>query len=260
MNETDGSARAEETADGGVRFYSRVIALLLFLTIVGGYFGEVYVPSKIVIAADANATAQNIRDMEGLFRLGFAAYLLEGLSDAALAAFFYLLLRPVRRDLALVAAFLGLVSVSVFAVTQLSYFNARLPLLESEYLKTFSPEQLNTLSLLMVKLYTNSHGLFMAFYGIPAVLRGYLIYRSGFLPKIIGMLFMVAGSGFIANNFIKVLAPDLSSPVLVAPMGIAVVSLFLWLLIRGVDEPAWRERAMRAGLVAPTPVARITER
>jgi len=187
--------------DVSVQRYARVAGVLLVLTIFAGGFGEVYVPSKIIVSADAAATAKNIRDFNALFRLGFAAYLVEAVCDIALALLFYALLRPVHKYLALLAAFFGLVSTALFAVAEFFYFSAPLVLKGSDYLKTFSPEQLNTLALLSLKMYAYGSGIFMVFYGMATILRGYLIFRSGYLPKFLGVLLMLGGLAFIVKNY-----------------------------------------------------------
>jgi hypothetical protein len=104
-----------------VSTYARLAGVLFLLTIVAGSFGEFYVPSQLVVPADATATANNIVASESLFRLGFASYLVEAICDIALALILYVLLRPVRRDLALLAAFFGLVSTATFALAELFY-------------------------------------------------------------------------------------------------------------------------------------------
>src|SRR5205814_3631917 len=131
---------------------------------------------------------------------GFAVYLVEAVCDIALALVLYVLLRPVRKELALLAAFFGLVSTALFAVAELFYFAASLILGGADYLKTFSPGQLNTLALLSLKLYGYGGGIFMVFYGLASAIRGYLIFRSGYLPRILGVLLVLAGFGFIARN------------------------------------------------------------
>ncbi len=138
---------------GSIQTWVRIAGVLLLLTIVAGGFGEFYVPSRLIVSADAAATAKNIRDSGWLFRVGFASYLVEAVCDIALALIFYILLRPVRKDLALLAAFFGLVSTALFAVAELFYFAASIILGGAGYLKTFSPDQLNTLALLSLKLY-----------------------------------------------------------------------------------------------------------
>ena len=222
-----------------VQTYARVAGVLFLISIVAGGFGEAYVPSKLIVSADATATAKNIHAFDSLFRMGFAIYLVEAVCDIALSLVFYVLLKPVRKDLALLAAFFGLVSTALFAVAELFYYAASLVLGGSAYLKTFSPDQLNTLALLSLKLYGRGAGIFMVFYGMASVLRGYLIYRSGYLPKVLGALLAFAGLGFIVKNFALVLAPAYASDLLLLPMFLAALSLTVWLLVKGVDVEKW---------------------
>jgi len=217
--------------------------VLFLLTIVAGFFGEVYVPSKVIVSGNATATAKNIMTFNSLFRLGFASYLVEALCDVALALIFYVLLRPVNKNLALLAAFFGLVSTALYAVAELFYFVALIILSGANSLQAFSPDQLNALALLSLKVFGYGGGIFMAFYGVANVLRGYLIFRSRYLPKFLGVLLALAGLGFIAKNFTLVLAPAYSSNALLLPMFLAVLSLTVWFLVRGVDVPKWQARA-----------------
>jgi hypothetical protein len=145
------------------------------------------------------------------------------------------LLRPVHKHLALLAAFFGLVSTALFGVAELFYFSSSLVLRDAEYLKSFSPDQRNTLALLSLKTYGLGSGLFMAFYGIASIIRGYLIFRSGYLPKFLGVLLALAGLGFVARNFVLVLAPQYVSSVFLLPMFVAGVSLMVWFLVKDVD-------------------------
>ena len=228
-----------------VRTYVRVILVLFLLTMVGGFFGELYAPSKLIVSNDATATANNIIESNWLFRLGFAAYLLEAICDIGLTAMMYLLLRPVSKALALVAAFFGIVSTATFAGAQLFYFAASFILGGAEYLKTFSPDQINTLALLSLKFAAYGSGIFMIFYGVASFIRGYLIYRSAFLPRFLGVLLMLGGLGFIGRNFALVLAPAYASGLFLMPMFIAGISLTAWFLVKGVDVQKWEARAQR---------------
>jgi len=226
--------------------YTRVAGVIFLISMIGGFFGELYIPSSIIVSGDADATAKNIVTSNFLFRLGFAAYLVEAVGDIALSLVMYILLRPVRKDLALLAAFFGLVSTSVFAVSELFYFGSSIFLGEAQYLKSFSPSQLNTLSMLSLRMYGLGAGIFMVFYGIATGLRGYLIYRSGFFPRVLGVLLMLAGGGFIARNFVLVLAPAYASNLFLAPMLLAGVSMTAWFLVKGVDIPKWEAKAATA--------------
>ena len=202
---------------------------------VGGGLGEFYIPSTLIVSGDAVATARNVVASNTLFRLGFATYLVEAVCDIALAWILYVLLRPVRRDLALLAAFFGLVSTAVFAGAELFYFAPTFILGGADYLKTFSSAQLETLALLSLKFYTYGAGIFMALYGIATALRGYLIYRSDYLPKALGVVVMIAGLCFITSNFILVMAPAYASAFLALPMALAGLSLTVWFLVKGID-------------------------
>src|SRR5688500_18643807 len=101
--------------------------------------------------------------------------------------------------------------------------------------------------MVLLRMYGLAAGIFMAFYGIATGIRGFLIYRSGFLPRALGVLMMLAGLGFITRNFVLVLAPAYLSNVFLVPMFLAGLSLTLWMLMKGVDVPKWEARAAGAG-------------
>lgn len=221
-----------------VKTYSHAVGIFLLLSIFGGWFGELYVPS-VIMTGDAATTADQLRLNEDLFRLGFAAYLVEAFSDIVLAWLFYVLLKPVHRDLALLSAFFGLVSMSLFAVPKMLYFAAPMFLKESGYLTGFSPDQLDSLASVFVSLYGALGGLSMLFYGTAWIIRGYLTFRSGYLPRFLGALMVAAGLGFVAKNITLVLAPPYSSDILLAPMFLNLVVLAVWMPFRGVDQDKW---------------------
>ena len=227
----------------GVQTYARIAGVLLLVSMLAGGFGEMYAPSRIIASGDAALTAEHLRNFDFLFRLGFASYLIEALCDIAIAWILYVLLRPVQRDLALLSAFFGLVSTAVFACAELFYFASSLVLRDAAYLKSFSPDQRNTLALLSLKTYGLGAGAFMVFYGVASLIRGYLIFRSGYLPKFLGVLLMLGGLGFVTGNYLLVLAPQYSSALLYVPVMLAVASLTVWFLVKGVDVSTWRERA-----------------
>ncbi|MEA2764823.1 MAG: hypothetical protein QOK07_1227, partial [Gemmatimonadaceae bacterium] len=216
---------------------------LFLLSMVAGFFGEFYAPSHVIVSGDAAATAKNIVASNLLFRAGFAAYLVEAVCDISLSLVMYEIIKPVRKDLALLAAFFGLVATAVFAVAELFYFGSSLIVGGAGSLKSFSPDQLNDLGLLSLKMYGLGSGIFMVFYGLATFLRGYLIYRSGYLPKALGALFALAGLGFIVSNVLLVLAPAYGSALLLFPMFLAGVSMTVWLLVKGVDVEKWEAKA-----------------
>lgn len=215
--------------------YARVAGVAMLLSIVFGLLGEMILPEKIVVARDAAATAANILGHPTLFRLTFAAYLVEGICDVALCVFFYILLRPVDRRLALLSAFFGIASMTLYAVSQSSFYAASLVLGDSAGIDAFSPDQRNALAYLAIRISGTIAWLFLCLYGIASMLRGYLIARSTYLPRILGILFIIGGAGFLLRSATFLLAPTLSSPVLLLPMALAGIPTMAWLLIRGID-------------------------
>jgi hypothetical protein len=207
----------------------------MLLSIGCGYFGEAYVPSKLIVGTDAAATAANLISSTALFRIGFATYLIEAICDISLALVFYVLLKPVNKNIALLSAFFGLVSTTLYAVAELFLFGALVTLRNRNALAAFSPDQINTLALVFTKLFGNAGWLFLGFYGIATVLRGYLIYRSAYFPRVLGVLLIIGGAGFIAKNFTFVLVPAYASNALLLPMCIAGITVMLWFFIKGAS-------------------------
>lgn len=224
------------------RSYARIAGVLFLMSALAGGFGEIFVPLQLVVSGDAAATARNIVDSNLLFRLGFASYLVEALCDISLTLVLYVLLRPVHRHLALLAVFFRILSTATFAMTELFYVAPALILGGADYLRAFSPDQLNSLALLSLRFYAYGSGLFMVFYGVPSIVLGYLMFRSGYFPKFLGVLLALGGLGFVASSFLLILAPAYASFVLILPTALAGLALTLWLLIRGVDVAKWEEK------------------
>ena len=214
--------------------YSRVAGVAMLLSIVFGFLGEMILPDKIVVRGDVAATAANIVGHPALFRLTFAAYLVEGLCDIALCVFFYILLKPVDRNLALLSAFFGIASMVTFAVAQSSFFAASLVLGNTPGMDAFTSDQRNALAYLAIRISGTIAWLFLCLYGTASMIRGYLIARSTYLPKILGVLFMIGGAGFFLRSASFLLAPQYSSPVLLLPMALAGIPMMGWLLFRGI--------------------------
>jgi len=116
------------------------------------------------------------------------------------------------------------------------------------YLQTFSPDQLNTLALLSLKLFGLGAAIFTVFYGVAWIVRGYLIFRSGYLPKFLGVLMTIGGLGFVARNFLLVLAPAYPSGSLLLLLFPGGLILTIWLLVKGVDRSKWEAKVSAANI------------
>jgi len=229
-----------------VQRYARVAGVLFLISLVAGGFGEAYAPSKIIVSGNAAATVANITNFNFLYRLGFAAFLTESLCDIALVLIFYALLRPVSRELSLLAAFFGLVGTAVFAVGELFYLAPTLLVGNSAYLTTFSTDQINALVQLSFRFAALAGMATTTYYGMSWLVRAYLIVRSGYLPKFLGVLMAAGGAGFVLRNFLLILAPAYAATWLLMLMIPGGLILTFWLLVKGVDMSRWDERVKAA--------------
>jgi hypothetical protein len=245
-NEMAQTARVGATS---VQTYARTAGVLFLISAVAGGLGEFFVPSLLVVSGDATATANNIVASESLFRLGLAGYVVEGLCDVALTLVLYVLLRPVHPNVALLAVFFRLVSTAVFGIAEVLFYSGPLLILSgADHLKTFSPEQLNTLAYLTIRLFGYGSGIAFVFYGVGSLIFGYLIYRSGYLPRLIGVLLAISGLGFVIRTFLLVLAPAYATSALLLPTAVAGLALTAWLLVKGVDEAKWKRTVELRGV------------
>ena len=163
----------------------------------------------------------------------------------ALTALFYGLFKPVNRTLALLATFFSLAGCAIQAFGSVFQLAPLVVLGGSPYLSVFKAEQLQALALMFLKLNTEAADISLVFFGLFNLLIGYLIFRSTFLPRILGALMALSGLGWLTF-----LSPPLANYLFtyIAAIGIlAEALLMLWLLVKGVNEQRWQERASAAG-------------
>jgi hypothetical protein len=232
---------------------ARIGGALYLIIIVLGALGEAVVRGSIIVPGNATATAANLRSMDWLWRLGVAGEIVLLTCATALALILYVLLRPVSRDLALVAVFFNLVCIAIEGVAAVSLAAALLPMTNAAYVNAFTPEQLNVMAMLSVRSHTVGFGIALIFFGVECVILGYLISRSGYIPRSIGVLMQIAGVCYVINSFALLLSPPLSSwlfPAILLPSLIAELSLALWLLVKGVRTEKWDQHLPSAELAA----------
>ena len=230
----------------------------LYLAIIGlGIFAEVLVRQRLLVAGDAMATAANIRAHELLWRWGIAAELVSLICVTVLLLVWVVLLRPVHRDLTILAVAFVVVAHIVQAASLVDLWATLFPLGEAGYLQAFTPEQLAAMSRLTARAHAHGFGVSLLFSGCFFLVAGYLIFRSGYLPRFIGVLYQIAGVGYVAHTFVMVLAPGLVGRVFLAalaPVLLGELSLSLWLLVKGVDVEGWNRRQMGPALEARSSV------
>lgn len=220
--------------------HARIGGVLYLIIIAAGLFGELFVRGKLVVPGDATATLNNIKSFELLWRLGIAVNLFHLACSVALALIFYILLRPVSRDLALLAVLFNLVAITLEAASKLFLLPALFISGNATYLQAFAPEQLHTLAYLSNRSHSYGFNISLIFFGFECVLLGYLIFKSQYLPKILGILMQIAGVSYLANSFALLLAPTFVNIAVLVPAFIAELSLALWLTVKGVNAEKWR--------------------
>jgi Domain of unknown function (DUF4386) len=230
----------ERIADAPPRPRARltgVVYLFYFLTAV---LGEVFLRG-MVVEGDAAATANNILGHQALFRLGLATGLISTASYIAVTALFYDLFKPVNRSLSLLAAFFSLVGCAILAFASLFQVAPLVVLGSGQYLNIFTAEQLRSLAYLFLELYGEGVNICFVFFGVYCVLIGYLIFKSIFMPRILGVLMAFAGLGWLTF-----LSPPLANHLLPYNLilgFVAELALMLWLLAMGVNVQRWKEQA-----------------
>ncbi len=234
----------DRTIETSPQRYARTGGALYLAIILLGGFAEGYVMNKLVVPGDNAATAQNIQASPTLWQLSVAGNLIVPVLAVALTWVFYLLLRPVGRQLVLLSVFLNLVSLSVEAVSKL-FLLAVLPTLNASYPNAFEPRQLQALANLALTSHGIAFNIALIFFGCACLVDGYLIFRSGYLPRVIGILMQIAGVSYLIACFAALFAPALSdriTPAILLPPLIGESSVCLWLLLMGVDVAKWKER------------------
>lgn len=209
----------------------RVAGAMYLAIIVLGLFGEAFVRGALVDGGDAAATAANIMGAETLWRAGIAGDLVMHVLDVPLIVFFYLLLRPVSQALALLATVFNIVQTCMLAANKLTLV-AALSLVTASA-RSADSSSLHELALHAISLHGHGFGLGLIFFGLTCLVRGVLMFKSGFVPRPLGALLVLAGVSYLVNSFALLLAPSLAAmlfPAILLPALVAELALSLWLL------------------------------
>jgi len=229
------------TVDTSPQLYARMAGVSYLLGALTSVLGQMVVLGMFVVSGSATATAANILAHMPLFRLGFVSSLMTVPFHIVWAVFFYVLFKPVNRSVSRLAGFVMLVACTMWALSSLLYLAPLLVLQGKTSLSAFAPEQLQALALVFLKLNGQAFDIGLVFFGLWCILIGYLIARSTFLPRTIGVLYALAGLGYLTLLW-QPLAKYLY-PYNLALAGPGEISLLLWLLVKGVNVPKWKEQA-----------------
>jgi Domain of unknown function (DUF4386) len=211
-------------------------------------FANFYVLGNLVVASDAKATAENIMASSGLFRIGIFCFLLVAVLDVLVAWALHILLEPVNRNLSLLAAWFRLLYVAVF-VLALSPLLGVLNLLSASEFKSLETSQLQAQVMLSLGAFRSGWDLGLVLFGFHLLVLGYVVFKSGFIPKWLGALLGIAALGYLADSFGKFLIPNYSITI-AAFTFIGEVVLIFWMLWKGITG---LETAPRARPERPSP-------
>jgi len=235
----------ERIEEASPRFKARMAGVCQLMEAITAAFGEVIIPGKLVVAGNAAATAANILGHQPLFWLGFVLSLIGVAFHIAWALLMYELLKPVSRSLSRLAAFVILVGCAIQALTSLLYLAPLVILQGGSPFSAFTPEQLQALALVFLRLDDYAFQIYLVFFGAWCLLIGYLIFRSTFLPRVLGVLLAISGLGWVIY-----LSPPLAHrlwKIIDAASALGEIPLELWLIVMGVNAQRWKEQAGAAG-------------
>ena len=230
--------------------YARIAGLLYLLMFSLGILGILYVPSTLIVSGDAAATANNIMASESLFRLSIVSALLIQIVQIFLVLVLYKLLKPVNKIYALFMVVFALAAVPIAMLNELNNIAALLLLKGSNFLTIFKADQLHAQVMFFLDLH--EHGIFIAqiFWGLWLYPMGYLVFKSNFIPKIIGIFLIVACLGYLLG-FVKFFIFPNFDLVLIEYMSLGEIPIIFWLLIKGVNVEQWEKRAFESAEYNP---------
>lgn len=236
-------------ADASPRAYARLAGALYLLIFFVGPFAFFMGRTSVVVPGDPIATVESLMASESMFRLGIVAETIIVLVEFVVSAILYVLFRPVSRPLSLAAAFARFAQAVLQAVNLITAVPALLLLGGAGYLSVFEPAQLDALVLLFMDANAFMIIIWGLIFGFHLLLLGYLVYQSGYMPKVLGILLIAGAVGYLAQSYGHILVPqfdDILSTVVIVLSIPGELAFTVWLLWKGVNVERWKERALEA--------------
>jgi hypothetical protein len=224
---------------------ARVAAFVFLIIFFLGMSTELFIRPGMIVPGDPAATVKNIAASEALFRLSLASDLVRQMFLMLLPLVLYKLLKPVNKNIASLMVIFALVSVPISMLNELNHFAVLLLSSGAGYLTAFKADQLNTLVMFFLEL--RKYGTFIPqFFSLWVLLLGYLVFRSGFLPRILGILLMLGGLCYTVLAVLFILFPNFDATIFGLFAFIGESLFYLWLLIKGVNVEEWEKRALKS--------------
>jgi hypothetical protein len=222
---------------------ARLVGIFALIGIAAGAFDLGYVRNTLFVTGDPAATVHNILTHQTLFRLGFGAHMLLLLCNVPNEIIFFILIRRVNVVVAAVAMSCGLIGT---AIESLDMLNAYVPLqlaLENHAVSAFTPAQVQSIAYLALQLQNVGLVISFVFYGLDEMLTGSLIFRSKFLPRVLGVLLGIAGFCYFTDGFVSFLSPALIAriyPYILFPCAPGETLISLWMAVMGLNVVKYR--------------------
>jgi len=216
---------------------ARIAGILILIISPFAIFSMMYVTSKLIVPGDAWATASNIMASEGLFRLGMVSDSVVFLLEIVIVVMLYVLLKPVSKTLSLVAALSRLAMTVIQGINLLNNFTVLMFLSGADYLTVFEAGQLNSLVLLFLNAYEYVTHIWGLFFSLHLFFLGYLVYKSGYIPRILGIVLVIASVCYLIQSWGIILLPTYEEICAwIGFLSIIEVAFPIWLVIKGVKD------------------------
>jgi hypothetical protein len=233
-------AEMTTTAHASVNKTARLAGGLYLAMMPFAFFGILYVPSVLLVRGDAATTSRNIMASESLFRSGTVSHLIGQIIFIFLVLALYRLLQPVNKGQALLMVILALLGIPMAFLNEVNYL-AALRLLSGAGDGAFTSTQQQALAMLFLDLRQAGILVTQVFWGLWLLPLGSLVFGSGFLPKLLGVLLMIGGAGYLIDAGTQLLFPGL--PTIAQFTFIGELLFPLWLLVKGVNVEQYRQHA-----------------
>lgn len=224
-------------------------AICYVVLLVAGPIGLMYMPEQIVVAGDATQTAQNLRANMGVFNIGLTAQIVIVVTEIVLTALLYVLLKPTSQTTALMATFARLAMTIVMAINLIPLLMMAEAASGATYLAAFTPTQLDGLVLFFFQFHNAGTVTWQLLFAVHMLLLGILVFRSGYLPRVIGLALIIGSPSYAFDSFgqifglMDVSAFSLTTNILLGVSAVGELGLAIWLLLKGVNLEKWRQKS-----------------
>lgn len=226
-------------AEKSLSFYAKVAGISLLLVVIAGIFANVFVLGALLVPDDAAATADNITSSNLLFRFGILVFIFMFMLDLVIAWALYILLKQVSKTGALLTIFFRAVYAAISAAPLASLLSISYLLSDGAQLGALDPSQVDLEMLMSIESANNAWIIGTLFFSVHMLLLGYLVFKSGFIPKVFGILLLLGGLGYLVDNIVWVLTAEITDlmvifSIIAFVLGIAAELAFaIWLLVKG---------------------------